>query len=121
MNASKAEGAMDPNAAATGEGIFGLDCTPAEARVVLVPVPFDATTSYRPGTADGPAAMLQASHQVDLHDPRTGDPYRSGIAMLPIPATVRRWSREAGPVTSRHRPGIRAPYRVARRYARHPT
>src|SRR5258706_3881345 len=37
---------FDPNAAATGGGIFGLPHSPAEARVVLVPVPFEATTSY---------------------------------------------------------------------------
>ena len=36
---------IDPNAAATGDGIFGLPHTPAEARVVLLPVPFEATTS----------------------------------------------------------------------------
>ena len=42
---------FDPDAAATGDGLFGLDTTPAHARVVVIPVPFDATTSYRPGTA----------------------------------------------------------------------
>jgi agmatinase len=74
---------LDPNAAAAGSGIFGLDFTPREAAVVLVPVPFDATTSYRPGTADGPRAILQASHQIDLHDREVGDPWRAGIALAP--------------------------------------
>jgi agmatinase len=73
---------MDPNAAASGDGIFGLDCTPESARVVLVPVPFDATTSYRPGASRGPAAILRASYQVDLHDREAGDPWRAGIAMI---------------------------------------
>ena len=72
---------LDPNAAAAGTGIFGLDCTPREAGVVLVPVPFDATTSYRPGAARGPQAILQASYQLDLHDHEVGDPWRSGIAL----------------------------------------
>ena len=51
--------------------------------------------SYGAGTADGPAAVLQASRQVDLLDRETGRPYRGGIAMLPIPAEVRAWSDEA--------------------------
>ena len=81
----------DPNAAPAGDGIFGLDCTPEEAAVVLVPVPFDATTSYRPGTARGPAAILAASVQLDLHDREVGDPWRAGIALLPEdPAIVAR-------------------------------
>ena len=58
--------AFDPDAAATGDGLFGLDTRPQDARVVVIPVPFDATTSYRPGTASGPAAVLEASKQVDL-------------------------------------------------------
>ena len=71
----------DPNAAAVGDGIFGLSDTVDTARVVIVPVPFDATTSYRPGTARGPDAILTASRQIDLHDHETGEPWRSGIAM----------------------------------------
>ncbi|MFO1051443.1 MAG: agmatinase family protein [Planctomycetota bacterium] len=73
---------FDPDAAAApGSGIFGLPCTRAQSACVLVPVPFDATTSYRDGTRDGPAAILQASHQVDLFDLQTGRPYRRGIHM----------------------------------------
>jgi agmatinase len=75
---------FDPNAAAQHEGIFGLPYDEAQSKVVLVPVPFDATTSYRGGTADGPAAILEASWQVDLHDVETGDPWRTGIYMMPI-------------------------------------
>lgn len=74
---------LDPNAAAAGDGIFGLGFTPREAGVVLVPVPFDATTSYRPGAARGPEAVLQASYQIDLHDREAGDPWRAGIALAP--------------------------------------
>lgn len=82
---------VDPNAAATGTGIFGLDTTPRDARVVLVPVPFDATTSYRAGTARGPQAILQASYQIDLHDREAGDPWREGIALAdPVPGIASR-------------------------------
>lgn len=88
--------AFDPNAASRADsGIFGLSHTPDEARVVLLPVPFEATASYGGGTADGPAAILEASRQVDLFDLDTGRPWAEGIAMLDIPAQVRAWSDEA--------------------------
>lgn len=89
------EDSFDPNAPAHTDGIFGLPDSPADARVVLLPVPWEATVSYGSGTADGPAAILRASRQVDLLDRETGKPYESGIALLPISETVRAWSDEA--------------------------
>ncbi len=61
----------------------------------MVPVPFDATASYGTGSAGAPAAILEASHQVDLFDHETGHPYREGIAMDPIPSQVTNWNEEA--------------------------
>jgi len=87
---------FDPNAAASPDsGVFGLPHSPEEARVVLLPVPFEATTSYGGGTGEGPRAILEASRQVDLFDFETGRPYQHGIAMLDEPADVRRWGEEA--------------------------
>ena len=39
------------------------------ARVVLIPVPYDSTTSYRGGSRDGPAAIIAASGQMEDYDP----------------------------------------------------
>jgi len=87
---------FDPDAAATeGSGIYGLPYTPEEARVVVVPVPFEATTSYGGGTSGGPAAVFEASKQVDLFDHETGRPYAAGIAMLDIADEIVSWNREA--------------------------
>lgn len=86
---------IDPNSAAVGGGIYGLPFSPEASRVVLVPVPWEATVSYGAGTANGPEAILRASRQVDLLDRETGRPYESGIAMLPLPQEVRTWSDEA--------------------------
>jgi agmatinase len=87
---------FDPDAAAGADsGIFGLPFTAEESRVVVVPVPFEATTSYGGGTSRGPAAVLEASKQVDLFDHETGRPYEAGIAMLPIPKKIARWNAEA--------------------------
>ena len=87
--------AFDPDAAATGDGLFGLTTSVADAGVVVIPVPFDATTSYRAGTAGGPAAVLEASRQVDLEDVQFGAIWRAGVAMLPIPGPIAALSRRA--------------------------
>lgn len=87
---------FDPNAAALpGSGIFGLPHVRDEASVVLVPAPFDATTSYGGGTADGPSAILKASAQVDLYDAQFGRVYEAGIHMLDEPLEIRELSRRA--------------------------
>ncbi len=86
---------FDPGAPALGGGIYGLPHTPDEARVVLVPVPWEPTTSYAKGTARGPAAILHASKQVDLFDVQTGRPYEAGIAMLDVDPDIVAWNAEA--------------------------
>lgn len=80
---------FDPNAAAAPDaGIFGLPCSREDSRVILLGVPFDATTSYRPGTAHGPEAIRTASMQVDLYDHRFGRIYERGIWMDDAPASI---------------------------------
>jgi agmatinase len=80
---------FDPDAAAApGTGIFGLPFEREECAVVLLPVPFDATTSYSRGTANGPAAIFDASMQVDLFDRRFGRIYEKGIFMEEEDGTI---------------------------------
>ena len=56
----------------------------AAARVAILPVPFERTTSYGHGTAEGPAAIFRASSQVELFEEQlASEPYRLGIASLP--------------------------------------
>ncbi len=77
------------------DGIYGLPHSPREAKVVIIPVPWEPTTSYRKGTAKGPNAILEASRQVDLFDVQTGRPYEQGIAMLDPDPSIARWNEEA--------------------------
>ncbi len=99
---------FDPDAAAgESSGIYGLPFTPEESHVVIVPVPYEATTSYGGGTSEGPAAVLEASKQVDLYDHDTGRPYAAGIAMLDIPKNVLRWNREAKALAHKKRPATK--------------
>ena len=44
----------------------------AGARLVVLPIPFEATVTYGAGTRDGPAALLAASRQVETFDPDLG-------------------------------------------------
>jgi agmatinase len=54
------------------------------AAFVVVPVPYDLTTSYQAGARRGPAAILDASHQMELYDEELcTETYRSGIHTLP--------------------------------------
>lgn len=53
------------------------------ARVVVLPVPYDGTTTYRSGTRDGPRAILEASRELEDYDEETEtEVYRQGIATL---------------------------------------
>ncbi len=93
---------FDPSdAAQPGSGIFGLPHGADDAAVVLVPVPFEATTSYGGGAARGPETILAASRQVDLLDVETGRPYEAGIHMLPIPEEISSMDAAAREVAAR--------------------
>jgi agmatinase len=87
---------FDPNAAASSDsGIFGLPFSVDEAKLVLLPVPWEVTTSYGGGTSKGPEAILQASKQVDLFDFDLGNIYEAGIAMTDIPHEILQWNHDA--------------------------
>src|SRR3954469_11507019 len=54
------------------------------ARVVILPIPLDRTTSYMPGTRNGPHKMLVASAHMELWDEETQtDVHSIGIFTLP--------------------------------------
>jgi agmatinase len=65
------------------QGIFGLPHTPEDAEVVIIPIPWDATTSGREGTAAAPKAIMAASPQLDLYHPDFSELWQEGIAMAP--------------------------------------
>jgi agmatinase len=86
MNKAEKIQSFDPNAAGLKDAnIFGLPFTPEESDIVLVPVPWEVTTSYGAGTSDGPTHILEASFQVDLFHPEFPELWKSGVAMTDIP------------------------------------
>lgn len=55
-----------------------------ESRFVILPAPYERTTSYLKGCAKGPQAILEASTQVELFEPDVGiEPYLCGIHTAP--------------------------------------
>lgn len=73
----------DSNPPPSDSNIFGTTLELCDAKLVLISVPWEATASYGGGTADGPEAILKASHWLDLFDLTFHRPYRVGIYMLP--------------------------------------
>ena len=60
---------FDPNGASNpNNNIFGLPFPEADARLVILPVPWEVTVSYNAGTARAADHIFKASLQVDLFD-----------------------------------------------------
>lgn len=73
---------FDPNAPGLlSNNIFGLPFSEEEARLVLLPVPWEVTVSYNNGTARGPEHIFKASRQVDLYDADVKDGWKEGFFM----------------------------------------
>lgn len=54
-----------------------------KARYAVLPIPYDATVSFRTGSREGPFAILYASRQVELFDPALGrEIHHPGVATL---------------------------------------
>src|SRR5881275_3133257 len=54
------------------------------AKVAILPIPLDRTTSYVPGTRNGPHEILVASSHMELWDEETGtDVHGIGVYTLP--------------------------------------
>ncbi|AEL27302.1 agmatinase family protein [Cyclobacterium marinum] len=75
---------FDPNGVGVNTKLFGLPFTVDMAEMVILPVPWEVTVTYREGTINGPEAILKASTQVDLFQEDIIDAWKMGITMLPI-------------------------------------
>jgi agmatinase len=71
-----ANGASNPK-----NNIFGLPFSEEDARLVILPVPWEVTVSYGAGTARAAEHIFHASMQVDLFDGETNDAWKKGFFM----------------------------------------
>ena len=68
---------------------LGLDAEFSDyerSRVVVLPIPYEATVSYSGGTRNGPQAILQASTQVELYDREFDDELALNWGVHTLPA-----------------------------------
>ncbi len=73
---------FDPNSVGNPDNnIFGLPFTEDDARLVILPVPWEVTVSYNAGTARAPDHIFKSSLQVDLFDPDIKDAWKEGFFM----------------------------------------
>ncbi|MBE7640679.1 agmatinase [Salegentibacter sp. BLCTC] len=55
-----------------------------DAKVVLIPVPYDGTSTWQKGSDKGPEAFLEASENMELYDIETrSEVYKKGIYLAP--------------------------------------
>ena len=77
--------AFDPDGVGVDNGTyFGLPFEPGTAELVLVSAPWDVTVSYGAGTAHAPDAVMEASTQLDFHEPLAPGVWRRGIATADV-------------------------------------
>lgn len=64
--------------------LFGLPTSEEDARLVILPVPWEVTVSYNAGTARAADNISKASLQVDLYDADYHDVWRNGFYMREV-------------------------------------
>lgn len=80
---------FNPNEIGIPNGnFFGMPYSIEESNIVLIPVPWDVTTSLHDGTSNGPNAMLSASVLIDLFDYSTPASSEIKIATHPYPKDI---------------------------------
>lgn len=84
---------FDPDGVGVDNGAyFGFPFDADTADLVLVSVPWDVTVSYGAGTAYAPDALIEASTQLDFHEPSAPGVWRRGIATADIDYTLQELS-----------------------------
>lgn len=71
---------FDPNSAGNpNNNVFGLPFSEEDARLVILPIPWEVTVSFGSGTARSTEQIMRASLQVDLFDPDSPDAWKEGF------------------------------------------
>ncbi len=69
------------NIALEDNNIFGLPTTAENADLIIIPMPWEVTVSYRNGTARAPKEIFEASKQIDLYDAYAHNMWKHGYFM----------------------------------------
>ncbi|MBO1351992.1 MAG: agmatinase family protein [Hormoscilla sp. GUM202] len=80
---------FNPNDIAVPNGsFFGFPYGVEEASIILLPVPWDVTTSYGEGAANGPQGILDASVQLDFYDFDIPHAWQTRCGTIPINSDI---------------------------------
>lgn len=80
---------FDPNSVGNpNNNIFGLPFTEENAKLVLLPVPWEVSVSYKAGTARAAEHIFKASFQVDLIDDDIKDGWKRGFFMRELDKNI---------------------------------
>ncbi|NEP24407.1 agmatinase family protein [Moorena sp. SIO3I6] len=85
---------FNPNEITVPNGcFFGLPYSVEEASIVFLPVPWDVTTSYREGAANGPQGIIEASVQLDWYDFDVPQAWETRCGTIPINSAIQDQNR----------------------------
>ncbi|MGL2964978.1 agmatinase family protein [Flavobacterium sp. XGLA_31] len=86
MNKQQIIDAFDPSQPGLADAtVFGLPFSAEQSEIIVIPVPWEVTVSYGAGASEGPAAVLDASFQVDLNHQDFPELWKLGIYMDEAP------------------------------------
>ena len=85
MTAEEQAAQFDVNGPGIPGQLFGLPFTPETAQLIIIPVPWEATVSYKVGTAKGPAAVLKASGISFTKESICCDAFRTAAGPFAVP------------------------------------
>lgn len=76
---------FDPNNVGVSNGnIFGFPVSEDDSDIILIPVPWDVTASYKKGTSRGAQQIIEASTQLDFFHHELEDAHNTKVFSLPI-------------------------------------
>ncbi len=76
---------FDPNSVGNpSNNIFGLPFSEEDARLVILPIPWEVTVSYGAGTSRAAEHVYKASKQVDIFDTDGHQGWKQGFFMKPV-------------------------------------
>lgn len=103
MNKDDLLKSFDPNGIGLENGQFiGLPFEEEHSELIVFPVPWDVTVSYKAGTASGPENILQASTQLDLYDADFPDFWKKGIYFIKPNQQIKKKSEQARSLAEQH-------------------
>lgn len=71
----------NPNDVGQKGSLFGMPFNEENSELIVIPVPWEVTVSYKDGTAKGPNAIINASTQIDFYNDFYTNKWEKGICV----------------------------------------